>query len=404
MDSFTRLQQKEFIDIDLLIKNEAIIKQENLSCFFQKDYRESISDQTRKTKDTNSNNTHISLLLISPQSLVNSENLNDNMMINHRNSIQPFFGALLKKSPHWIQGYKERQCSIINRVFRYFSSDSHKLEGVLNFDVQTYQLIDIKDKQGNVIEFIIKPLGKVEKTFQFKGHTSQETQRWFSIIKLHLQDSLGALNKLTSLCLYGKFWRHERISAQQLEEEAQDADLLLFRGKSFNCQVQRALTQDDYDHVGLLIKIEPNTLVIFESLPTNGVSICEWKTFNVKEWYNLYEKIVYRRLQTNRSVTFKNKLSDFVHNNLGKRFSCAPSKLLIQNSVNIGDTSQQTVNSQNRTYFCSELIAKCYKILGFLPKNISSTQYWPGSFSQKNIKLKLDQAQLSDEYLIDFCI
>ncbi|CAK76637.1 unnamed protein product (macronuclear) [Paramecium tetraurelia] len=404
MDSLTNLQQREFNDKELLLKNEKFIKDANLNSQYCKDFRESLSDQIQKTKETNSNPNHLSLLLIHNQSLMYSSKLNDNVAISHRNAIQPFFGALLKKSPHWIQGYKLRQCSIINRVFRYFSAETHKLEGVLNFDVQTYQLIDIKDKQGNVIEFIIKPVGKIEKVFQFKGSNFQETTKWFQIIQLHLQDSFGTLNKLTSLCLYEKFWRHERISAQQLDEEAEDGDLLLFRGKSFNCQLQRALTQNDYDHIGLLIKIEPDRLFIFESLPTNGVSLCEWKTFNTKEWYKLYEKIVYRRLKANRSAAFKTKLLDFVTNNLGKEFSCAPSKLLLQNSTTLGDVNLEAAKQFNRTYFCSELIAKSYKTLGFLPKSVSSTQYWPGSFSQKNPKLKLEQAELSDEFLIDFCI
>ena len=53
-------------------------------------------------------------------------------------------------------------------------------------------------------------------------------------------------------------------------------------------------------------------------------------------------------------------------------------------------------------YFCSELVASILKLLGFLPKQISSAQYWPGTFSAET-KLTLDNgAAFGDEYLIEF--
>lgn len=40
-------------------------------------------------------------------------------------------------------------------------------------------------------------------------------------------------------------------------------------------------------------------------------------------------RVVYRKLKTNRPAEFKVKLSDFVNENLGKKYSCTPSKLLM---------------------------------------------------------------------------
>lgn len=56
----------------------------------------------------------------------------------------------------------------------------------------------------------------------------------------------------------------------------------------------------------------------------------------------------------------------------------------------------------NRTFFCSELVAAAYKRLGLLPKNVSSTQYWPGSFSYEHEMTLEGGATLGQEYLIDF--
>ncbi|CAD8164333.1 unnamed protein product [Paramecium octaurelia] len=406
MDSITGIEDHQQ-QRNNIICNVQLVQQAIMDSYHEKEYRQSISltqTQTQKVPDDNTNQ-HVSLLLYPIQTSDKHDDVfNANVTTSIRNRISPYFGVLHKKSPHWVQGYKERQCSIVNRIFRYFSMEHKKLEGVLNFDVQTYQLIEIKDKQGNIIEFIIKPVGKIDKIFQFKGTTPMETTKWFNTIKIHLQDSIGFMNQLTSLCKYERYWRHERISAQQLEEDAEDGDIILFRGKDINCYVQRAFTQDDFDHVGLLLKMDNNELFIFEALPSSGVALCRWSTFNIRKWYSMYEKVVYRKLKTNRSIEFKVKLSDFVNENLGKKYSCTPSKLLMQKSILFADEQPKTEEQKNRTYFCSELVAKCYKGLGFLPKIVSSTQYWPGSFSQQNSKLKLQQASLSDEYLIDFCM
>jgi len=36
------------------------------------------------------------------------------------------------------------------------------------------------------------------------------------------------------------------------------------------------------------------------------------------------------------------------------------------------------------SYFCSQLVAYAYKIMGLLEEEISSGQYWPGSFGAKS--------------------
>ena len=72
---------------------------------------------------------------------------------------------------------------------------------------------------------------------------------------------------------------------------------------------------------------------------------------------------------------------------------------------------------ENRTFFCSELVAAAYKKIGILPKDISAAQYWPGIIdfgfllltllstgtfsSEKQLNL-LDGAKLGNEMLIDF--
>jgi len=76
-----------------------------------------------------------------------------------------------------------------------------------------------------------------------------------------------------------------------------------------------------------------------------------------------------------------------------------PFKFLHRQSI---QDSVANVAEKEKGYFCSELVALIFKQLELLPKDISSAQYWPGSFSSE-AKLKLENgAFLGNEYLIAF--
>ncbi|CAD8167378.1 unnamed protein product [Paramecium pentaurelia] len=319
-------------------------------------------------------------------------------IVNIRQKLGMIEGYLMKKSPHWFQGYSQRNCILKNRVFRYYDCENKKLQGVLNFDVQSFQLQELQDKNGNTVEFILKPLGQTQKVFQFKGGTVDQTKTWIQLIKQHLQDSIGSLKVLKSLSSYEYFWRFERISSLQIMEDAEDGDILLFQGKDINCHIQRTLTQSNFDHIGIFIRLNENQLYLFEALPLHGVGLCRWNKFIVCKWNYLYHKVIYRKLQVNRDENFKSRIHEFVTDNIGKQYSFNPAKLFKFKSTMLQDPQQQ----QTRTFFSSELVAACYKYLNLLSKEVSSTQYSPGSFSQDNQKLSLLYGSLSEEYLIDF--
>ncbi len=69
--------------------------------------------------------------------------------------------------------------------------------------------------------------------------------------------------------------------------------------------------------------------------------------------------------------------------------------MLIKRSIVVND-----VVDENRTFFCSELIANIYKRLNLLDSEISSTQYWPKNFSEKSQLNLLQGASLSREELL----
>ncbi len=83
---------------------------------------------------------------------------------------------------------------------------------------------------------------------------------------------------------------------------------------------------------------------------------------------------------------------------VGKKYKLSPLRMLQKYST---EDSVASIKG-DKSYFCSELVAAIYKLLGILPKEITSANYWPGSFSTET-KLNLGSgATLGDEYLIEF--
>lgn len=62
--------------------------------------------------------------------------------------------------------------------------------------------------------------------------------------------------------------------------------------------------------------------------------------------------------------------------------------------------SKNELIAENRTFFCSELVAKAFKILGIiLDDDKSCTQYYPHHFSTKGSILNLTPGTVIDEEL-----
>ena len=59
-----------------------------------------------------------------------------------------------------------------------------------------------------------------------------------------------------------------------------------------------------------------------------GVGLFKWTDMVTELWYPLYDKVMLRRLEVHRDEKFLNTMQEFVRENLGKQYSCAPQKLL----------------------------------------------------------------------------
>eukprot|EP00455_Lapot_gusevi_P048857 TRINITY_DN6820_c0_g1_i7.p2 TRINITY_DN6820_c0_g1~~TRINITY_DN6820_c0_g1_i7.p2 ORF type:complete len:108 (+),score=30.14 TRINITY_DN6820_c0_g1_i7:55-378(+) len=102
-----------------------------------------------------------------------------------------------------------------------------------------------------------------------------------------------------------------------------------------------------------------------------------------------------RHLETKITKDMASALQAFIKTVLGKKYEWTPMKMYRRNSV-------VDISSNDRTFFCSELVARAYKSMGLLRESLSSGAYLPGSFSARSNLVLLNGAQLSDEYEIEF--
>jgi hypothetical protein len=128
----------------------------------------------------------------------------------------------------------------------------------------------------------------------------------------------------------------------------------------------------------------------------------------VKKWSNLrghlgkfYDRIVLRHLDFDRSETVLNNLEKFLKEVNGKHYAFKPRQLIKRDTIMVkkGDKPSDNLIDEDRTFFCSELVAKCYKVCGIMaPTDEASSNFLPIDFTSQGTRLKLvPNASLSNE-------
>jgi len=149
----------------------------------------------------------------------------------------------------------------------------------------------------------------------------------------------------------------------------------------------------------MILRSSTGSLKFIEATMQQGVEIIDWEIFVHYKCYRHFERVVYRRVgDFQRSKETLTKLEEFIKVAKNKRYSLAATKLLRKHCTNDSDISIK----EDKTYFCSELVASLYKNMGLLPPDISASQYWPVNFSSRaGMKLQ-NGAFLDEEKLLEF--
>ena len=318
----------------------------------------------------------------------------------------------------------------------------------LDFSLLTCKLLRHKTKY----KFKILILGKQEggqKIYSFreikfkmieveKGVFNMICQNLTTILSnANINDNVinASLNKFFCTNFYINYFNFSKI--------AKTGDFILFRNKSYSSQFQRFLTQGQYDHIALLIKLY-NELYVYETTGKDGVVLRRWSEFIYYYWFVFSEKIVFRKLlcsleakkkyikdyvnetkleKNNNSNVVNSSISDNDFDNMDKSqideqfYNILATKMTmfmkeIKSSkyyfsffdyLCIRFSKAKNHNNIKKTgYFCSELIAAVFNYCGILSDEMNITRYLPSSFAEYGDAMFNEGFNLGPEYVIIF--
>ena len=111
-----------------------------------------------------------------------------------------------------------------------------------------------------------------------------------------------------------------------------------------------------------------------------------------------YERIVHRHIDFKRGKQVTENLEIFINEVIGQKYDIGGEKLMRSSTIAKFNDNKKFIDS-DRTFFCSELQAKAYKVFGIIEDDdISCTQYYPIHFSSKGDEmLKLTRGTFLNE-------
>jgi len=188
-----------------------------------------------------------------------------------------------------------------------------------------------------------------------------------------------------------KFWLFNNITEEQFLKHVDTGDILLFRCESprqaiLGAWVTRALTNSHYDHVAIILRFgdQVRDLYILEAVGDRGVRITSWINLRSELYVNgFFEKIATRKLMYEMTTQKLTDLDLFRRNCVGHRYGLSARKILFNQAseTDLHQKGKHAEISEDRQFFCSELVAKAFKVLNVLKNpEKGSNNYYPSSF------------------------
>jgi len=134
---------------------------------------------------------------------------------------------------------------------------------------------------------------------------------------------------------------------------------------------------------------EPNEVYILQSTGVLGV---HFKRFSktIKNLGTFYNKLALRQFDFTRTNKHLEKLDAFIKEALGKKYAFKLNQLASRKTV--GMAGKNSLIDKDRTFFCSELIAKTFKVCNIMEQSENaSSNYLPGHFSSDKWDISLEE-------------
>mmetsp|Transcript_19700 Transcript_19700/g.29417 ORF Transcript_19700/g.29417 Transcript_19700/m.29417 type:complete len:899 (-) Transcript_19700:57-2753(-) len=181
-------------------------------------------------------------------------------------------------------------------------------------------------------------------------------------------------------------------------KDASTGDILLFETKNFSGSVVRTATRSRYDHIAIILVLSTGSrrhVGVLEALGNHGVQLHNFSAF-ARGWHKQYTTMAVRRLNFNPRYGAQSRaeLSKFVREAVGKPYKWSP-------TMHFRKASTMS-NTPIKSFFCSELVAKAYKVMALLRPDLPSSVYIPGSFEMSSGMTLLSGASLESEIALEF--
>ena len=170
-------------------------------------------------------------------------------------------------------------------------------------------------------------------------------------------------------------------------EGADTGDILLFRASSAGGLLTRTFTDSEFDHVAMVLKFEatPDEVFLVEATGNMGVALNRWQFLKPHVGAGkFYDRLVHRHIEFDRGDKMVDGLEAFLREAVGLKYDIGSSKLLRSKTIAKSKNDENELIDEDRTFFCSELVAKAFKILGIIENDDTScTQFYPHNFSSR---------------------
>ena len=134
----------------------------------------------------------------------------------------------------------------------------------------------------------------------------------------------------------------------------------------------------------MLLKFESDEdeLYLLESVGEKGVSLNKWTYLRECVGTNeYYQRAVFRHINFERNDKMVENLETFLKEALGQKYGLTVGTIFRRNTELKVD---REIIDTERTFFCSELVAKAFKTLGILvDNNTSCSQFYPHHFGAR---------------------
>ena len=207
-------------------------------------------------------------------------------------------------------------------------------------------------------------------------------QAWHRVLAQNIQISNGARKGYAAPKAF-KFWESKQCSIRQFYEQADTFDVILFRCNTGGGKIIRSWTHSEWDHVGMVLKIGgyDNEIIIIEATGNRGVHLKKFSSI-IPHIGKFYEKVAWKKMNFVRDDEKLDIIDKFVEEAIGRKYKFRVRDLARSATKKFSGSDGRQYVDEDRTFFCSELVAKAWKCAGVMEDNADdgANNFMPADF------------------------